>query len=114
MRKATELTNIAGFETSTLRVYQGNKPYKHHKQICVKTDFINKEDLFHVVCDSEKLVIKRYGACYHGKTTTPTLNGEKGIWHLFLKSDELPNGHYEWDEEESNTDELVCYWSEQV
>jgi len=114
MRPQTQLTEIAGFKTSTLRVYQGNKPYLHHKQICVKTDFINKEDLFHVVCDSEKIVIKRFGCCYVGKTTTPTLNGKDGIWHLFCISDELQNGHYEFDEEESTSDELVCYWSEQI
>jgi len=33
---------------------------------------------------------------------------------LFCVSDELQNGHYEFDEEESTTDELVCYWSEQI
>ena len=114
MRQPTELTSIAGFKTSTLRVYQGNNPYLHHKQLCVKTDFINKEDLFHVVCDSEKVVIKRFGACYAGNTTKPTLNGSSGIWHLFCMSDELPEGHYKFDEEESDTDNLVCYWSEQI
>jgi hypothetical protein len=112
MRSKTETKLIAGFEVSTLRVYDNSKPYYNHKQVCVKTDFINEEDLFNVVCDSEKIVIKRFGFGYVGKTTTPTLNG--GIWHLFCVSDELQNGHYEFDEEESTTDELVCYWSEQI
>jgi hypothetical protein len=113
MREPTTLTRIAGFETSSLRVYKNASIYRNHLQICIKSEFFNDEDLFHVVCDSEKIVIKRYGFGYVGKTTTPTLD-PGGFYHLFLISEELPLGHYEFDEEESDTDNLVCYWSEQI
>lgn len=115
MRNPTEQTLIAGFETSTLRVYNGsNGAYLNHKLVYVKTDFINHEDLFTVVCDEEKIVIKRFGFGYVGKTITPTYNKETNMWQLFCMSDFLPVGHYDFDEEESDTDNLVCYWSEQI
>ena len=36
MRSKTETKLIAGFEVSTLRVYDNSKPYYNHKQVCVK------------------------------------------------------------------------------
>lgn len=111
MRPPAIQTLIAGFETSTLRIYKDGYN-SNGLNLRVKTGFINTTDQFSIVCNQETITIKRHGLHYEGKTLKPNFNN--GIWQLYFKSDIVPIGHYEFDEDESDTDNLVCYWSEQI
>ena len=107
MRKI-ETRQIAGFETSALRVNIGTST-----KLRLRTEFINDEDLFSVTIDEECIVIKRHGFGYTGRTNE--MHSLHNFIVIHVQSDYLlDNGVFEFDEEESDSDNLVCYYKEQL
>ena len=107
MRKI-KTRQIAGFETSALRVNIGTST-----KLRLRTEFINDEDLFSVTIDEECIVIKRHGFGYTGRTNG--IQTRQNFKVIYLQSEHLLfNGVFEFDEEESDSDNLVCYYKEQL
>jgi len=103
---------VGKFEVSHLRI---NTLKNRGLQKCahIKSDFFTQGDYYIFKADSEKLTIQVATLDYRGQTITPSPTNCG--WYMFsFVNDEIPIGYYDIDEEESNEDVLVCYWSEQI
>lgn len=99
--------------SDSISIYQRSKRgiYINYSEIYSSCDFFrnNRGKNVIVLFTSQKITITIANICYEGKTHKLT---DRNIGVAIVISHDLPKGKFKIDEDESNTDMVVCYFDD--